>query len=284
MATFESSDGSVVVWNTNEWVERNQQDFKPPVCNKCMFSDQLKVFFVGGPNSRKDYHLEEGEEIFYQIKGDMVLKVVEQGVHKDIKIKEGELFLLPAYVEHSPQRFADTLGVLLNVTGLQMSVIVFNSNDILWERWFHLSDVVKDLPPVIKQFNESEANKTGKPTNDSFACEPPYKPKSLKLAQPINMAKYIDEHLDEINKQPHPLFADQNSRAKIILYGKGDHKLKTNDAEMVLLFQRGEGELLKPNSATTIKAFYTTRLKPNTEFTLKISDGVCLAAQILPNI
>lgn len=43
----------------------------------------------------------------------MVLNVVEHGAHKDIKIGEGELFLLPAYVEHSPQRFADTLGCVV---------------------------------------------------------------------------------------------------------------------------------------------------------------------------
>jgi 3-hydroxyanthranilate 3,4-dioxygenase len=76
MPTFESFDGAVVVQDTNDWVQQNEKDFQPPVCNKCkylklskitlfigMFSDQLKVFFVGGPNSRKDYHLEEGEEV-----------------------------------------------------------------------------------------------------------------------------------------------------------------------------------------------------------------------------
>lgn len=52
---------------------------------------QLKVMFIGGPNVRKDYHMEEGEEIFYQVKGDMVLKIVEKGVHKDVPIKEGEV-------------------------------------------------------------------------------------------------------------------------------------------------------------------------------------------------
>ena len=52
---------------------------------------QLKVMFIGGPNVRKDYHMEEGEEIFYQVKGDMVLKIVEKGVHKDVSIKEGEV-------------------------------------------------------------------------------------------------------------------------------------------------------------------------------------------------
>ena len=62
---------------------------------------QLKVMFIGGPNVRKDYHMEEGEEIFYQVKGDMVLKIVEKGVHKDVTIKEGEVYILCIYTfEH----------------------------------------------------------------------------------------------------------------------------------------------------------------------------------------
>ena len=72
-----------------QWIQDNQGDFVPPVCNKCMFSDQLKVFYVGGPNQRKDFHLEEGEEFFFQRKGDMVLKVIEKGQVRDLVIKQG---------------------------------------------------------------------------------------------------------------------------------------------------------------------------------------------------
>lgn len=74
-----------------QWIQDNQEDFVPPVCNKCMFSDQLKVFYVGGPNQRKDFHLEEGEEFFFQRKGDMVLKVIEKGQVRDLVIKQGRI-------------------------------------------------------------------------------------------------------------------------------------------------------------------------------------------------
>jgi len=57
---------------------------------------------VGGPNSREDYHIEEGEELFLMLKGSMVLDVIEIGKKRSIEIKEGEYFLLPGGVPHSP--------------------------------------------------------------------------------------------------------------------------------------------------------------------------------------
>ena len=57
-----------------------------------------QVFYVGGPNQRKDYHLEEGEELFYMKKGDMVLKILEAGIFKDVPIKEGEVLVATSYI------------------------------------------------------------------------------------------------------------------------------------------------------------------------------------------
>jgi 3-hydroxyanthranilate 3,4-dioxygenase len=83
------------VININCWIEENKPSFVPPVCNKLMHgAGQLKVMFIGGPNQRKDYHIDEGEEFFYQRQGDMVLKVVEKGVHKDIPIRQGEVVIM----------------------------------------------------------------------------------------------------------------------------------------------------------------------------------------------
>ncbi|KAK2507673.1 hypothetical protein MC885_011711 [Smutsia gigantea] len=77
------------------WVEENRGSFLPPVCNKLLHQQQLKVMFVGGPNIRKDYHIEEGEEVFYQLEGDMVLQVLERGKQRDVTIHQGEVRLGP---------------------------------------------------------------------------------------------------------------------------------------------------------------------------------------------
>jgi 3-hydroxyanthranilate 3,4-dioxygenase len=97
--------------NLKAWVEENRHLLKPPVGNKMVWQDRdFLVMVVGGPNQRKDFHIEEGEEFFYQIEGDITLRVMEDGKPKDIPIREGEIFLLPAGVPHSPQRPAGTVA------------------------------------------------------------------------------------------------------------------------------------------------------------------------------
>ena len=99
--------------NVEKWIEENEKFFLPPVCNKMMHNTQLKVFYVGGPNQRKDYHLEEGEELFYMRKGDMCLKILQNGKFKDVHIKQGQVFLLPGRIPHSPQRNVNTVGLVI---------------------------------------------------------------------------------------------------------------------------------------------------------------------------
>jgi 3-hydroxyanthranilate 3,4-dioxygenase len=106
MATFISK-----AVNIQDYVNSVRDTLKPPVSNKILFDgEQIKVMVVGGPNNRKDFHVEKGEELFYMLVGDMDLDIMENGERKRIHIAEGHFFLLPSCVPHSPQRYANTIG------------------------------------------------------------------------------------------------------------------------------------------------------------------------------
>ena len=147
--------------NFNEWIEENRDLLKPPVCNKVVYEDtELIIMVVGGPNSRKDYHIDEGEEFFYQIEGDMILRIMETGESKDINIKEGEIFLLPPRVPHSPQRFSNTVGLVIERKRNKDELDGFQwycdtCNNLLHQEFFHLVDIVKQLPPIFENFWEN---------------------------------------------------------------------------------------------------------------------------------
>ena len=91
--------GQLKAFNFRKWIDDNEHLLKPPVGNKKVFEDgDMTVQVVGGPNERCDYHDDPVEEFFYQLKGNMVLKVGDNGNFYDVPIKEGEVFLLPAHV------------------------------------------------------------------------------------------------------------------------------------------------------------------------------------------
>ena len=100
--------------NLGNWIEEHRDVLKPPVGNAMVYKDgEFQVMIVAGPNSRTDYHCEPGEELFYQLKGAITLKLIEDGVVRDVHIREGDIFLLPANVVHSPRRPEGTVGLVV---------------------------------------------------------------------------------------------------------------------------------------------------------------------------
>jgi 3-hydroxyanthranilate 3,4-dioxygenase len=96
------------------WIDQNRALLKPPVGNKLLFQNsELIVMAVGGPNSRKDFHHDPGEELFYQLEGTMILKTVQEGRLTEVPIRAGEIFLLPPEMPHSPQRPAGSVGIVV---------------------------------------------------------------------------------------------------------------------------------------------------------------------------
>ena len=149
------------------WIDEHRHLLKPPVGNQVVYEDNSDfiVMIVGGPNSRKDFHYNETEEFFYQLEGDIILKIVEDGKVIDIPIKEGEIFLLPPKVPHSPQRPANTVGLVMEIKrkhGEKDGFLWFceNCHNKLHDTYFELTDIVKQLPPVMNSFYSSEANRT----------------------------------------------------------------------------------------------------------------------------
>lgn len=153
-------------FNFQKWIDEHRHLLKPPVGNKQVYEDaEFIVMVVGGPNARKDYHWEEGEEFFYQLEGDITVKIQEDGKAVEVPIKEGEIFLLPARVPHSPIRPANTVGLVIERkrnADEKDGLLWFcdNCNHKLYEEYFPLNSIEKDFLPVFRKFYASEDLRT----------------------------------------------------------------------------------------------------------------------------
>ena len=166
-------------YNLKAWVEENRHLLKPPVGNKMVWSDsEFLVMVVGGPNMRKDYHVEEGEEFFYQIEGDITVRIMEDGKPRDIEIKEGEIFLLPAGIPHSPQRPENTVGMVVERQRKpgeldHLRWYCEGCGEVLHDESFQLEDLGTQLKPIIENFYATESLRTCKGCNT--VMQPPAK-------------------------------------------------------------------------------------------------------------
>jgi 3-hydroxyanthranilate 3,4-dioxygenase len=147
------------------WIDANRHLLKPPVGNKCLYDGEFIVMVVGGPNSRKDFHIDPGPEFFYQLEGEMVLRTQQDGRCVDIPIRAGEVYLLPSFVPHSPQRMADGVGLVIErkrlpgeLDGLQW--YCESCNHLLHDERFELTDIETQFPPVFARFFADLAKRT----------------------------------------------------------------------------------------------------------------------------
>ena len=144
--------------NFKKWIDENRHLLKPPVGNKVVYENaDFMIMVVGGPNSRKDYHVDPVEEFFYQVEGDMILKIMENDNRVDIPIKEGEIFLLPKYIPHSPQRFKDTIGLVIEFRREEGILDSFQwycdqCDHLLHEVDIDLENIVTQLPPLFDSY------------------------------------------------------------------------------------------------------------------------------------
>lgn len=150
-------------FNFKKWIDDNRHLLKPPVGNKAVWTDrEFIVMVVGGPNERTDFHVNRGEEFFYQLEGEMVLKIIDdEGRMRDVPIRAGDIYLLPAGTPHSPQREAGSVGLVIErrrregeLDGLQW--YCENCQNKLYEEFFPLTNIETQFPPVFERYYGSE--------------------------------------------------------------------------------------------------------------------------------
>jgi 3-hydroxyanthranilate 3,4-dioxygenase len=169
-------------FNLKTWINEHRDLLKPPVGNQCVYKDaeNFIVMVVGGPNARKDYHYNQSEELYYQVEGNIVLKIIDDGQPKDIPINEGDMFLLPSNTPHSPQRGPNTVGLVIEKVRAEEE----NEEDAfmwfcekcgnkLYEEYVFVKDIVKQLPPIMERFYSNEELRTC--NNCGHVLEPPVK-------------------------------------------------------------------------------------------------------------
>lgn len=144
--------------NFKKWIDENRHLLKPPVGNKQVYADgDMIIMVVGGPNGRKDYHYNETPEFFYQVEGDITVKIIDDGEFRDVNIKEGEIFLLPGKVPHSPQRPANTIGLVVEQVRAPEAIDALewyceNCHNKLARKEFAMKNIVTELPVKMEEF------------------------------------------------------------------------------------------------------------------------------------
>lgn len=152
-------------FNFQGWIEENRHLLKPPVGNKVVFKDStFIVMVVGGPNERTDFHINETDEFFYQLEGEINLRTIQDNKFVDVPIKAGEIYMLKAGTPHSPQRFKDSVGLVIEKTRSEeekdtLSWYCKKCCHKLYEESFHLKNIETDFGAVFDRYYGSEHTK-----------------------------------------------------------------------------------------------------------------------------
>ena len=153
--------------NFQRWIQDHAHLLQPPVGNQQIWQDaDFIVTVVGGPNLRTDYHDDPLEEFFYQVRGNAWLSLWIDGKPERVDLKEGDIFLLPPHVRHSPQR--PETGSACLVIERQRPPGLLDGFEWYCPQCGHLvhrvevqlKSIVTDLPPLFEAFYSNEARRT----------------------------------------------------------------------------------------------------------------------------
>ena len=226
----------------------------PPVCNKLIHRGQLTVMAVGGPNARKDFHLQAGAEFFWQHQGTCQLPIVEHARRRLVHIPAGHVFLLPPRVPHSPQRSENSFGIVVERDRAQEEMDVLRwytdfdrCDTILWEKEFKCTDLGRDLIPVIEEFRNSEQAQSGSPnigpTKGSSTLDQDHE---VVAGPSFPLQEWLAENALSLSLgRDVPIFSDVASRDIHVAVqgGASEVEYSDNNAEMWLFQLQGTGHV-----------------------------------------
>jgi 3-hydroxyanthranilate 3,4-dioxygenase len=151
-------------FNFRRWIDEHAHLLKPPVGNQQVWQDtDFIVTVVGGPNERTDFHDDPFEEFFWQFRGNAHLLLWQDGRYSRVDLKEGDIFLLPPHLRHSPQRpEAGSLCLVIERTRPLGAVDGFEwycarCGVLIHRIDVQLASIVEDLPKAYARFYESSA-------------------------------------------------------------------------------------------------------------------------------
>ncbi|XP_073191397.1 3-hydroxyanthranilate 3,4-dioxygenase isoform X2 [Lepidochelys kempii] len=242
--------------NVRKWIEENKAAFLPPVCNKFMHCQQLNVMFVGGPNQRKDYHVEEGEE----------------------------MFLLPARIPHSPQRYANTVGLVierkrLNTETDGLRYYVGESTNVLFERWFYCEDLGTQLIPIIQEFFNSTQFHTGKPNPDDLLKDTPFPLNATGVMDPFPFQIWLNDHHGEINQKKSLTMFGDNFETEAVVYGQGVSEGSKTNADIWIWQLEGTSVVTMDGKTLSLAAGDSLLIPALSRYHWKREEG-CIALYI----
>mmetsp|Transcript_13103 Transcript_13103/g.30192 ORF Transcript_13103/g.30192 Transcript_13103/m.30192 type:complete len:287 (-) Transcript_13103:210-1070(-) len=236
------------------WRQAHAASFAPPVCNKLLHRGRLSIMAVGGPNARTDFHLDPGAEFFWQHEGELQLPIVEQQRRRLVRVRAGEVFLLPPLLPHSPQRSAASFGLVAErerasheLDGLRWYTDFESCDTVLWERAFHCTDLGRDLVPVINEFRASAEARTGRPASpaqrdarlvqDDEACAP----------EPFALSGWLADHAASLAAgRSLALFAGVASDLLVTVHGGPSEQTFDSETREAWVYQlKGEAAIVR---------------------------------------
>jgi len=162
------------------WIDVNKEYFNPPFrTNKLLVQGKdFLVMILRGPNERLDFHIEPGDEFFYQVEGDMELHLKPDCERRQvIKIGEGEIFICPGGMPHSPRRNENTWGLVIERQRRAEEKEEFawfceKCDELVLSRTVRQGNIPAQVKAIYQQFNDQESLRTCRACGYVFPCTP----------------------------------------------------------------------------------------------------------------